>query len=103
MSNYNLSPAGWMKAQGTFMTGSANATTSHSVLHKLVIGSYTPGAVVRVANGTATNKTYLSGSFTPNGLGLQEPLEFREMEFTNGIYVEMTGTVNLTAIYNDLT
>lgn len=102
MSDFNKSTAGWYKAQGTFMTGSGNATTSQAVLHQLLIGTYTPGAVIRVANGTATSKTYLSGSFTPNGLGLQEGIEFKELEFTSGIFVEITGTANLTAIYNDL-
>lgn len=102
MSQQNLYQSNWIKSQGTFMTGSGNATTSHAVLHQLSIGTYSPGAIIRVANGTATSKTYMSGSYTPSGAGLQEPITFKELEFTNGIYVEMTGTVNLTAIYNDL-
>jgi hypothetical protein len=103
MSDYNKNTANWYKAQGTFMTGSGNATTSQAVLHELSIGTYTPGAVIRVANGTATSKTYLSGSYTPNGLGLQKELIFKELEFTSGIYVEITGTAHLTAVYNDIT
>ena len=102
MSAHNKEVSSWTRAQGTFMTGSGNATTSLAVLHELLIGTYTPGAVIRVANGTATSKTYMTGSFTPNGLGLQTPIEFRELEFGNGIYVEITGTAQLTAVYNDL-
>lgn len=102
MSAQNISQANWVRSQGTFMTGSANATTSQSVLHKILIGTYTPGAVIRVANGTATSKTYVTGSFTPSGLGLQTPLDFEELEFSNGIYVEITGTASLTTVYNDL-
>lgn len=102
MSNYNQIQGNWVKSQGTFMTGSANATSSAAVLHEIAIGSYSPGATFRLANGTLTSKTYITGSFTPSGLGLQRPIEFKELEFTNGIFVETGGTINLTVIYNDI-
>lgn len=103
MSDYNKSTPTWLKAQGTFVNGKATVTRNQAVLHSIIIGTYTPGASFRIANGTATNiVNYISGSFTPQGTAIHPPLEFKELEFLNGIYIETVGVLGLTVIYNDL-
>jgi hypothetical protein len=99
MSAQNLYAGQWIKAQGTNMTYSAGATSSHAVLHAIVVNSHSSG-VFRLANGTATSFTYVTGSYSPaTGSSI---LDFKELEFTNGILVQMTGTMNFNVIYNDL-
>lgn len=103
MSAQNLTVGKWTRSQGTYVTGSSTITGSQAVLHSILVGSYTPGGRFRVANGTATNiVSYLTGTFVPQATGIQPPTDFEELEFANGIYVETTGGVELTVIYNTL-
>lgn len=99
MSQQNLYQANWVKAQGTNISANAQVTTSQAVLHAIVVNSHSTGTF-RLATGTATSLTYVQGTYTPaTGSSV---IELKELEFTNGIYVVVGGTINLTAIYNDL-
>lgn len=100
MSAQNLSGGSWIKAQGTNMTANGQVTTSQAVLHSIIVNSNTGGSF-RVGNGTATAFTKAMGTYTPTTATSGEVV-FHELEFTNGIYVEVGGTINLTVIYNDL-
>lgn len=105
MSDFNRSTPTWIKAQGTNFTGQQRTTVTikQAVLHAIIVGTYSPGATFRVANGTATNiVNYITGSFVPLATGIQPTIEFKELEFANGIAVFTGGTIDLTAVYNDL-
>ena len=98
MSAQNLSETRWIKAQGTNLAAKMQVTTSAAVLHAIV-GSHTGGSF-RVGNGTLTNQTYFMGTYTPAAGPIYVP--FYELEFQNGIFIEVGGAVNLGVIYNDL-
>lgn len=99
MSNYNLVQGNWIKAQGTNVAANAQITTGHAVLHSIVVNSHSTGTF-RLATGTATSLTYVQGTYTPaTGSSV---IELHELEFEDGIYVVVGGTINLTAVYNDL-
>lgn len=98
MSAQNLHSANWVRAQGTNLSAKGQVTTSSAVLHAIV-GSHTGGSF-RLGNGTLTSQTYYMGTFIPAAGPINAP--FYELEFANGIYLEVGGSVNLTVIYNDL-
>lgn len=89
----------WYKAQGTNVAANAQVTNQSAVLHSVIVNSHSTGTF-RLAKGTATSLTYLQGTYTP-ATG-SSTIEFKELEFTDGIYVVTGGTINLTVIYNDL-
>jgi hypothetical protein len=98
MSAQNLSQTRWVKAQGTNFTTKLQVTTNAAVLHT-IFGSHSGGSF-RVGNGTLTSQTYPMGTYSPAAGPVY--LDFKELEFTNGIFVEVGGAVNLTAVFNDL-
>jgi len=100
MSSQNLSGGRWIKAQGTNISARAQVTSSHAVLHSIIVNSNTGGSF-RVANGTLTSLSQVMGTYTPT-TATSSVVEFKELEFANGIFIETGGTINATVIYNDL-
>lgn len=102
MSAHNLSSAKWVKAQSTNFTGRGQATTNAAVLHAIIVNSNTSGSF-RVGSGTLTHAslTFPMGTYTP-ATGTSVYLPFYETEFTNGIFIDVGGTINYTVIFNDL-
>jgi hypothetical protein len=100
MSSQNLSVAKWIKAQSTNLAARGQVTTSQAVLHSVIVNSNTGGSF-RVANGTLTSLSQVMGTYTPT-TATSGVVDFKELEFTNGIFLETGGSVNLTLIYNDL-
>jgi hypothetical protein len=103
MSAQNASATKWLRAQGTYVNSKSTVTGNQAVLHTIIIGTYTNGGKFRLANGTLTNiVNYITGTFVPLSTGIQPPLDFKELEFANGIYVETAGTIDMTLVYNEL-
>lgn len=99
MSEQNKSVATWYKAQGSNITATGQITTKHSVLHAILVNSHTTGSF-RIANGTATAFTAAGGTYTP--AAGSSVIEYKELEFASGMYIQTAGTLNLTAVFNDL-
>lgn len=102
MSAQNLSETSWVRAQGTLLTGRMQVTTAQAVLHTIILNSYGGGSF-RVGNGTLTSTLWLGGTYTPAAGTLTGPqLDYKELEFANGIFIDATGAINATVIYNDI-
>ena len=100
MSAQNLVQGQWIKAQGTNISAKTQVTTSQAVLHSIIVNSNSSGSF-RIANGTATSPTWVMGTYTPT-TATSGVVSFRELEFTNGIFIDVGGTINATVLYNDL-
>lgn len=99
MSAQNQNVATWVRSQGTNFATRGQVTANAAVLHKLIVNSHTTGTF-RLANGTSTSLSFVQGTYTPaTGSSV---IEFESLEFPNGIFVETGGTINWTAIYNEL-
>jgi len=100
MSNYNQVQGNWIKAQSTNLAARGQVTTSQAVLHSIIVNSNTTGSF-RVATGTLTSLSQVMGTYTPT-TATSSVVDFKELEFANGIFFETGGTINATIIYNDL-
>jgi len=99
MSAQNISAGTWIKAQGSNVKTTGQITSSHAVLHEVIVNSHSSGTW-RLCNGTATSNSAVGGTYTP--AAGSSVVAYKELEFTNGIYVETSGTLDVTAVFNDL-
>lgn len=99
MSAHNLSASNWIKAQGSNIKASGQITFNQGALHEIIVNSHTTGTW-RLCNGTATSNTAIGGTYTP--ASGSSTVDYKELEFTSGIYIQTAGTVDLTAVFNDL-
>jgi hypothetical protein len=86
----------------TNITASALIKTGAGVLKGIIINSATSGATINLSDNTATAGTAIIGQWTLPTVGtstLPVVMLLPAVEFSTGLYVTLTGTINITLLW----